>query len=470
MTVMLDEESKRPSSLWLDQALPRKHAASSRLTSDLVVDVAIIGGGYVGLWTAIELKDRNPDLDVAIIEKDVCGSGASGRNGGYALSWWPRAASLIQKWGADTAADMIGRTEQAIGDIETFCRDEGIAAEFTRCGWVWGAVSDHQNGGWLPAVEACEKIGVGDFEQLSKTEAKKRSGTNSFVGAVFDKTAALLHPGHLVRGLREAALRRGVQIFEHTEVVQFDRSRPVVLQTATAKITAETAVLATNAWAANVRELSRSIVVVTSDMIASSPIAGRLKAAGWHDGAGVNDSRQMVNYVRTTADGRILAGKGGLATGYGGQVTNRLFRSEKRAKIVQRNFADLYPEFSDIAMERSWSGPVDRSADGLPMLGSLPGHDNILFGVGWSGNGLGPSRIGGRVLASLAMRESDEWTNLPIVTSPNNDLPPEPIRFTGSHLVRAAVRSKDESESADKAPGRIVDFIAGLAPRGVEDQ
>jgi glycine/D-amino acid oxidase-like deaminating enzyme len=270
--------------------------------------------------------------------------------------------------------------------------------------------------------------------------------------------------------MREVALRRGVRIFEKTNVKHFSRSRPVTLTTTNGSVLAETLVLATNAWAARVPELARSIVVVSSDIIASQPIPERLKRENWSSGPGVNDSRQMVNYIRTTFDGRILSGKGGLASGFGGHIGDGLFHSKKRAAVVRQNFDALYPDYGDVETPISWSGPVDRSADGLPLLGALPNHDNILFGIGWSGNGLGPSRMGGRILASLALGETNEWTTLPIVGRPKQDLPPEPFRYVGSHLVRAAVGMKDNAEANNNVPNRLVEAIANLAPRGVEDQ
>lgn len=462
--------SQRPTSLWLQQSLSREFTQCPPFSGTGRADVAVVGGGYVGLWTAIEIKKRDPATDVMVLEQDICGSGASGRNGGYVLSWWPRAASLRQRWGATTTADMIKRTETAIQELQIFCRTEQIDAQFTRCGWVWGAASDHQSGGWDAAVDACTELGVGDFQELDRESAQSLIGTNVFRSAILDKTAALSHPGHLVRGMREVAIKKGVRIHEQTSVTTFSRSCPVVLTTNQGKVTADTVVLATNAWAANVPELARSIVVVSSDMIATPPIPDRLKSANWRNGPGVNDSRQMVNYVRTTFDGRVLAGKGGLGTAYGGRIGNPLFQSSKRAAVVRQNFVTLYPQFADVDTSCSWSGPVDRSADGLPMLGRLPKHENILFGIGWSGNGLGPSRIGGRVLACLAMRERNEWTELPIVGAPRQDLPGEPVRFLGSHLVRSAVARKDEAEVNNRSPNAIVNAVAALAPRGVEDQ
>lgn len=463
--------SKRHQSLWLEQSLACESSFCPPLEGERRADVVIIGGGYVGLWTAMELKQREPAIDVIILEQDICGSGASGRNGGYVLSWWTKAPSLRILWGDEIARDLLLKSETAIDDLEVFCRRENIDAEFIRSGWIWGGVSRTHAGSWSSAVETCRQLGVGDFQELDREAAAQLCGTDTFVSAILDRTAAMLHPGKLVRGMREAALRRGVAIYEHSRVNRFTRQNPVRLDTAGGTVTAGTVVVATNAWAAAIPELSRSIVVVSSDMIASRPAPERLKKLNWLNRTGVNDSQQMVNYVRTTADGRLLAGKGGLASAYGGRISDRLFYSPKRARVVQQNFEELYPEFANVEIECAWSGPVDRSSDGLPMLGCLPGHENIVYGIGWSGNGLGPSRIGGRVLASLVLGEKNEWSSLPIVREkPRRDLPMEPFRYLGGHLVRAAVGMKDRAEIRDRKPGFITQAMASLAPKGVEDR
>ncbi|MCX7056373.1 MAG: FAD-binding oxidoreductase [Proteobacteria bacterium] len=462
-------ESARPSSLWLRQALEVPDAPCDALSGHRSTDVAIIGGGYVGLWTAIELKRRAPGIDVVVLEQDICGSGASGRNGGYVLSWWPKAPSLIKQFGRDAARDLIAQSEGEIKGLAEWCTKESVPAQFRHSGWVWGAESMHQDGSWNEAVDACRSLGVGDFELLGRDAVAAAAGTPVFVAGVLDRTAALLHPGHLARGLRAAALRCGVTIFEKSRVARLGRGRPSVLETDDGAIRADTVVLATNAWAAAIPELSRSIVVVSSDMIATQPISKRLESVGWNEPAGVNGSQTMVDYVRTTIDGRILAGKGGLATGFGGRVGDSLFSSSRRAREVLRNFRRLYPHMADLPMDCHWSGPVDRSMNGMPLIGALPRYPHILFGIGWSGNGVGPSRIGGRVLASLALRCKDEWASSPLVAQPRRNFPPEPWRFLGSQIVRKAVAIKDSAETRDKPPGRLVSAVAALAPRGVED-
>lgn len=190
----------RPGSLWLDQALAEPATPAIRLEEDSNADIAIIGGGYVGLWTAIELHKQRPKSSIAILEADICGSGASGRNGGYVLSWWTKAPSLVAMWGEEAARELICKSEEAIVQLQSFCQEEGIDAEFVRSGWVWGAVSQSHNGAWASSAEACAKLGVGDLALLDGDDARRKSGGADFRAAIHDRTAALLHPGSWCAG------------------------------------------------------------------------------------------------------------------------------------------------------------------------------------------------------------------------------------------------------------------------------
>ena len=227
--------------------------------------------------------------------------------------------------------------------------------------------------------------------------------------------------------------------------------------------------IATNAWAAGLRELRRTLVVVSSDIVATPPIPERLREIGWTGGEAITDSQMMVDYYRTTRDGRIAFGKGGWGIALGGRIGPRFDRDERRARLAAADFRRLYPMLADVPIEQHWSGPIDRPADGLPLLGRLGGRDDILYGVGWSGNGVGPSVLGGRVLGSLALGRHDEWSAFPLVDRRPRLFPPEPVRFLGAHVVRAAVRRKETIEAAGRHPGRLVTRIAALAPAGLED-
>jgi glycine/D-amino acid oxidase-like deaminating enzyme len=256
----------------------------------------------------------------------------------------------------------------------------------------------------------------------------------------------------LVRGLRRVALSLGVRIFENTKIDAFSRTSPAAIRTDAGKVVAEKLVIAANAWSAGIRELSRAIAVISSDMIVTAPIPEQLQQIGWHNDLSITDSQTMVDYYRITRDGRVAFGKGGWTIAYGGNIGGKFERQARRAAEVTADFRRFYLSLKDVAITHGWSGPIDRTPDSLPLLGCFSGHINICYGIGWSGNGVGPSVIGGKILASLALERKDEWSNHPLVGRRANGFPPEPIRFIGAHIVRAAVAAKERAEIEGKKP------------------
>jgi putative aminophosphonate oxidoreductase len=456
-------------SLWLQEALDGAPPALA-LAGPQRADVAILGGGFVGLWTAIAIKERDPACDVVVLERDLCGGGASGRNGGMVLSWWPKLASLIKLCGVDEALRLARASAEAIDEIAAFCSRHGIDAQFRRGGFLWTATTPSHVGAWDGVVSLCEEHGIDAFERLAPEEVARRSGSARHIAGVFEARAAIVQPALLARGLRRVALELGVRIFEGTPALSFTRERPLVVDTPGGTLAAEKLVVATNAWAAALPELRRALVVVSSDIVATPPIPDRLAEIGWTGGEGITDSQMMVAYYRTTADGRIAFGKGTAGVTYGGRVDDRFDRDAARSAMTAADFRRNYPTLADVPLEHDWGGPIDRTPTSLPILGHLGGREHLLYGVGWSGNGVGPSFVGGRILASLALGVRDEWSVNRLVDRAADPFPREPVRFLGARLVREAVIRKERCELAGRAPRRLAVAMAGLAPAGLEDK
>ena len=461
--------SRRHRSYWLQEVAGDAPDAAP-LRGKAKADVAIIGGGYVGLWTAIRIKQAEPQCDIVILEQDICGGGASGRNGGFVLSWWPKLASLGKIVGNDEAIRVARGSEQAIAEIGEFCAAHKIDADYRQGGWLWAATSEAQRGAWDGLLDLCTRHGVDAFRRLDPADVGRRSGSTAHREGIFESTAAIVQPAALARGLRRVALEMGVRIFEHTEMQTFSRRRPVTVRCDAGSLLADTLVIATNAWAVRIPELSRSIVVVSSDMVVTAPIPEELERIGWERDLAVTDSQLMVDYYRTTRDGRIAFGKGGSTLAYGGNIGNAFDRSTRRAREVEADFRRYYPSLGHVPITHDWSGPIDRTPNSVPLMGHLGGLEHVVYGVGWSGNGVGPSVIGGKVLASLALRAKDEWADHPLVDRPVAGFPPEPIRFIGAHIVRAAVASKERAEIRDRKPSWLALKLSALAPSGLEDK
>ena len=452
---------------WLTEAGLSPDEAAPALDGDTRADICIVGGGFTGLWTAIRLKERDPSINIAIVEKGLCGSGASGRNGGFVLSWWAKFGSLRKICASDEAVRLARASAEAVGEIGRFCADNGIDAHYRGDGWLWAASSEPQTGSWNALLDTLERHQLHPFERWEPETVKRRSGSERHVAGVFEPTGASVQPARLAHGLRRTALSKGVRIYERTPMTRLDRGRPPRVVTPTGTVTAEKVVIAMNAWATVFPELRRTIVVVSSDIVATRPMPERLAASGWNDGMCISDSRTLVNYYRTTLDGRVAFGTGGGRLSFGNRVGRRFDGESPRAGEVERYFRHIYPGFGDVPIATSWTGPIDRSLTGLPFFGRLDGRDDLLYGLGFSGNGVGPTSVGGRILASLALGVRDEWSESGLVREGVGLFPREPIRYVGGRIVIAANRRKERLEDQGRTPGPLTVKTAGLAPAGL---
>lgn len=461
-----DSSRSDAASLWLEEALAGAEDAPS-LTGSERADVCVVGGGYTGLWTALELKRRQPALDVALLEARVCGAGASGRNGGFVLSWWAKFGSLAKLCGTGEALRLARASAEAVSEIGRFCAEHGIDCHYRPDGWLWAATSEAQVGAWRPLLHELERLGERPFLELTEEEVVRRTGSDRHLAGVFERTAATVQPALLARGLRRVALEQGVRIFERSPVRRLDRSRPPRVRTPAGTITAERVVLATGAWGAETRELRRAVAVIASDVVATAPAPERLAASGWVDGLCISDSRMLVNYYRTTLDGRIVFGKGGGALAFAGRVGSSFDGPSPRAAEVEASLRAISPAFAGVPVVASWTGPIDRSLTGLPFFGRLGGRSDVVYGLGYSGNGVGPSLLGGRILASLVLDQDDELASSALAGGPAGLFPPEPVRYLGGLLVRAAVARTERAEDAGRSPGFLASRVAALAPAGL---
>ena len=452
-------------SLWLEEALAVEDGGpAAAFEGNQEADVCIIGGGYTGLWTALRIKELDPGCDVAILEADICGGGASGRNGGFLTTWWSKLGTLIKACGEDEGVRIARASEEAVDSIEAFCAENGIDAHFRRGGWLWVATAPAQVGMWESAIAECERHGIHEFVRLTPEELHEHIDQPTHLAGAFEPRTATVHPAHLVRGLRRVALERGVRIYEGSPMLGLRRSGPPRVRTPDGEITAGTVALALNAWSAAIPELSRAIVPVTSDLVATAPDHGLLERMRWTRAEAIADARLMVHYYQATRDGRIVFGKGGGTLAYRARIGAGFNHDPRRAAWVTEHMHKILPATVGAEITHSWAGPVARTDDGLPIFGRLGAA--VVHGGGYSGNGVGPSWVGGRILASLALRRDDEWSNAGLVREPGRAFPPEPIRYLGGRVVREAVRKMEEAEDRGDPPGRLAKYLAGFAPAG----
>lgn len=456
-------------SYWME-SIEHDVSPPAPLTGKHKVDVLIIGGGFVGLWTALSIKQMEPQARVMLVEQDVCGGGASGRNGGFVMSWWPKIGTLLSFCDANQAHFLGEQAERAISELGEFCEEHQIDAHYRQAGWLWTATTPRHLDTWNATLAACERLGVSPFERVDADEVARRTGSHVHLAGVFERSNATVQPALLVSGMRRVALANGVEIHEHTGVTAISPGEPVEVSTASASIRADRVVLATNAWAAALPELASAIVPVNSSIVVTEAIPHRLTEIGWTGGEAITDSQLMVDYYRTTHDGRIAFGKGTGALAYGSQIDATFSDHSPSLRLTEADLRRTYPMLNDVDITHRWSGPIDRTYDSLPLFGRLAGHTNIHYGIGWSGNGVGPSRLGGRILASLALGRDDAWSRCPLVERRCRRFPPEPLRYIGGSLVRSAVMRKERAELKGDGPAALDRFLARFAPAGLEDK
>jgi len=461
---------------WLREAITPGEFDAPELEGDLKADICIVGGGLAGLWTAIEIKRQahanGMATDVAIVEADICGGGASGRNSGMVLSQWAKFAALEAFCGTDGAIRLGQDFGTSADNLEKFCAEQGIDAEFRRDGWIWGATCPRHVGSWSGIVSGLAKHDLRPFREVSKDEIARQTGSTSFLSGIHDPTAATIHPGKLVRGIRRAALKFGVRIYENSPMTRLERSSPPVVRTAKGSIKAQRVVLTMNAWSLAIPELRSAILVIASDDAVTESVPELLEKLGYKAKPLMGDSQLFVTGFRTTGNHRfnpgITGGVIGFGTvGFGNGAGDRFEGKSMREDVIRACVQRGYPALAELPFADSWYGPIDRTRSGLPLFGALPTHPEIFYGYGFSGNGVATTPIAGRILAALALGQRDEYSSCGLVRPPERWLPPEPIRYVGAHMVRAAIKRKDALDHQSRNPGLIVRGLAGLAPGGI---
>jgi glycine/D-amino acid oxidase-like deaminating enzyme len=458
-------------SAWLTEALAGEAGPADQpaLAGDIAADVCIVGGGYTGLWTALTIKQLDPAADVVLVEADICGGGASGRNGGFVMTWWSKFSTLVKLCGPDAALDLARRSDDAVAAIGEFCEQNEIAG-FHRGGWLWTATSVAQVDAWKDTVEKIAAAGATPYELLDRHQVAERSGSPVHLAGIYESGAGVVQPALLARGLATAARRAGVRIFERSPVTELHADRRVQVRTAGGQVTAERVVLAMNAWGASLPQLRRALVIVASDVIVTEPVPERLREIGWATELSISDSRRLVNYYRISDDGRVVFGKGGGTLALGGRVGTSYHRRSDRAQEVHNQLRHIYPALWDVPIASSWRGPIDYSLTGLPFFCRLNGREDIFVGMGFSGNGVGPSHIAGQTLAKLALDGRDERMPPALTTPPSGRLPREPLRYIGGLTVRAATARKEAAEDLGHRAGPVTRMLAGLDPTSFVDR
>jgi glycine/D-amino acid oxidase-like deaminating enzyme len=459
---------------WLEQALAADPGQPAPpLTGTERADVCIVGGGFTGLWTANEIKRLAPDASVVVLEAMSCGFGASGRNGGWMTSWYDDLDGLVEHFGREPALFLADQSSKTIDWIEDFTEEKGIDCSFRRAGSLWFASYPSQIGAIEAAREAAEQVGRGQFvESLDGAEMRRRTGARVALDGLRINDSATVQPAALVRGLRRAALEAGVRIHEGSPMIEIKHGRRPLVSTPAGAVEAGQVVFATGAWSADLLKMDRSVLVVASHIVATEPIPERLADLPWRNGELAGDARLFVHYAQVTPEGRIVFGRGGGEISRGSKVTARQFVDPEVVAEVIAGFRQWFRELADVRITHAWGGPVDRSPGYLPFVGSLGEEGNVHYGYGYSGNGVGPTSLVGRIQARRALGIADKLSTCALVSGPRGFYPPEPLRNVGGAAISRIVAAAEAREAAGKSAaglvglgGRLLETAPTLSPR-----
>jgi glycine/D-amino acid oxidase-like deaminating enzyme len=449
---------------WLDEVGSIEPTAP--LTGVATADVAIVGGGYSGLWAAWNLKQLEPDAQVVLLEAECCGEGPSGRNGGFCNAMWHNLPALRERFGDDAAIELARAAQQSVHEVGRFCDEQGVDAWFRPNGYLQVSTAPAFDRSWDEYATSARELGEPEAcVPLDAAAVQERCGSPIFRGGAFYRGSATVHPARLVRGLRARVLEAGVTVHEHSPVAEMCLQRGgTVVVTSHGSLRAGQVVMAAGGRGPTLaRSLRRRLTLTSSHMVITEPVPDVLSELGWTGGECITDSRALLHYMRTTDDGRIAFGWGGGRVLPGSRLSGRAELDRDLVDEVAAHLVRFFPQLRGRRIEHAWGGPIDVSPTHLPMVGSAsPG---VHYVMGYTGNGVGPSQLAGRILASLALDRRDEPTRLAIVDPPRVKVPPEPFRYVGGAIVRRAMLRRESAEELDRRPGAVSSFVAGIPER-----
>ncbi len=435
----MTEADYRALSFWHD-TVPDSLAPREPLPGDREVDVAIIGGGLTGLWTAWYLLQRDPNLVIAVIEKEIAGFGASGRNGGWCSALFPRSAASLEKThGRDAAVAMRRAMVATVDEVGRASAAAGIDCDWAKAGTISYARSAVQLSAAREEVAEAASFGVDEVELWGPERVTARSA----LGASFDPSCARVHPAKLVRGLARAVEARGVTIFEQTEVLDYSSG---VVHTTRGTVRCSTVVVALEGYTATMAQSPRDVLPLYSLMIATAPLPDSLwDELGIAHGQTFADFRHLLVYGQRTADNRFAFGGRGARYHWGSAIRPEYDRVDAVFEHLRSTLRDFFPAIGDVEVTHRWGGPLGVSRD-WHATATFDRAGRIARAGGYVGDGLSTTNLAGRTLADLITETDSELVRLPWVDHVSPRWEREPARFIGANAGLAAMTVADTEE------------------------
>jgi glycine/D-amino acid oxidase-like deaminating enzyme len=417
------------------------------------VDVAILGAGYTGLWTAYYLLRHNPNLKVAIVEREIAGFGASGRNGGWCSPRFPLSAhAMTERFGADAARAVLLALQSAVDEIQTVSDRESIDTCFRPAGTLTIARGAHQLPALHSSYNAYERLGLANhYQLLSPQQVAERVNVTDVHGGLYTPDGASLHPGRLVRGLARAVEAHGGVIYEQTRVTDFHPGPTPSLITEAGELRARQAiVLAGEAYATRLAKLHRALLPAYSLICLTEPLTpSQWSAIGWHHGENLASTRNTVVYLTKTPDGRILFGSRGAPYTFASKITDPQDRHEETIRLIQRSVLEWFPSLHGIRFTHNWGGPVGMPMDWTPSVHFNPAS-RIAFAGGYTGQGVSTSNLAGQMLAGMITGRKTGFESLPFAQRRSPNWIIEPLRWLVVRYMQHAYARIDEAAEAGK--------------------
>ena len=426
------------------------------------VDVAILGGGYTGLWTAYYLLRADPGLRIAVIEREIVGFGASGRNGGWCSSKFPVTPSMLERrYGREQARALMLAMNAAVDEVQRVCEEENIDAHFHKGGILTLARGDHQMPMIRASFDAYGRLGLGEqYKLLDPAQAQERVRVTNVKGALYARENASVHPGRLVRGLARAIEKRGGVIYEKTEVTGFEGGAAPRFRTEAGEVRARRAiVLAGESYLSQLRKLHRAVLPVYSLIALTEPLTERQwSAIGWENHESLASCNYTVDYLTRTGDGRILFGSRGAPYHFGSKISDDQDRHQETHHRIEQTVVEWFPMLSGIHFTHHWGGPVGMPRDWMPMTEFDPAT-KVGTARGYTGQGVSTTNLTGRVVAELISGKRTGLSHLPIAQRHSPAWEPEPLRWMAVRYMQDAFLRIDAAGKQGKSKPKD----AGLA-------
>jgi len=442
-------------SYWLATRPPHE---SITLPGDLHADIAIIGGGFTGLWTAVRLKELAPETRIVLLEQAVLGYGGSGRNAGQVSGCLDHShQKAIAHFGIEEARRMAAVGLQNLDDIGQFFRHHNRDCDFARTGQLFVALTPAQVADARESVAAAAQLAITGARVLTADETRAELNSPLYLGGAIDPTWGIVNPIKIVDHLRAIATEQGVQIFERTPVTALVATgSPVRVKTPTGTVSADKVILATNAYTHHlVPRLLRRYIPLYDYVLVSDPLTPAQHAAiGWPHRQAVVDGRTFFNYYRLTADNRILWGTSEARYYPPNRVAETCDHSEPHYTALRESFCRHFPQIADLKFPYAWGGPIASTTRLTPFFGTLAGG-RIHYGLGYTGLGVANSHLAGKILAHQTLGKPCPLLDLAIVRHSPLPYPPEPIRSWAVNIITRSLRRVDGGEK----PGLLLRFL-----------